>query len=406
MADSALGRRFWTLWAATATSNLGDGITLTTFPLLAVTLTDDAVLIALVAVGRSLPFVMLGLPLGLIVDRFDRRTVTLVSQGLRGGVITAVAFIVAADQASIPILVAAAFVVGLGEVLTDGATPALVRSVVRQDQLEVANSRLAAAMTVTNAFVGPPLGALLFVIAGWLPFAAVVATFVLAGLFMVALPGSYRAEVDELERQTSVFHQVTLGLRYVWGHDVLRPLALTVAAFAFLNEANEAIFVLLVTDHIGLGEIGFGLLISADAIVAVITSFFVAVTVLRIGHSGSMKASVVLYGGAMLVFGFGTSAGTADVAAVLRGISNPLWNVVSATIRQRLVPDQIFGRMMTAYLFIAWGVQPLGAIAGGLVAWAWGPEWVYLISAPAMVVLYVGARPMFAAVDRAMGTGS
>ena len=89
MADSALGRRFWTLWAATATSNLGDGITLTTFPLLAVTLTDDAVLIALVAVGRTLPFVMLGLPLGLIVDRFDRRIVTLVSQGLRGGVITA-----------------------------------------------------------------------------------------------------------------------------------------------------------------------------------------------------------------------------------------------------------------------------------------------------------------------------
>ena len=73
MADSRLGRRFWTLWATTSTSNLGDGITLTTFPLLAVTLTDDAVLIALVAVGRSLPFVMLGLPLGLVVDRFDRR---------------------------------------------------------------------------------------------------------------------------------------------------------------------------------------------------------------------------------------------------------------------------------------------------------------------------------------------
>jgi MFS family permease len=196
---------------------------------------------------------------------------------------------------------------------------------------------------------------------------------------------------------------VTVGLRYVWGHEVLRPLALTVAAFAFLNEANMAIFVLLVTDHIGLGEVGFGLLISVDAIVAVIASFFVAMVVRRIGHSGSMRTSVVLYGAGMLLLGLGTSAATAVAAAVVMGLSDPLWNVISSTIRQRLVPDQIFGRMMTAYLFIAWGAQPLGAIAGGVVAWAWGPEWVYLISVPAMVLLYIGARPMFEAVDRAMG---
>ena len=150
------------------------------------------------------------------------------------------------------------------------------------------------------------------------------------------------------------------------------PLALTVAAFAFLNEANMAIFVLLVTDHIGLGEIGFGLLVSVDAIVAVITSFFVAMIIRRVGHSGSMRTSVVLYGTGMLLFGLGTSATTAVAAAVVMGLSDPLWNVISSTIRQRLVPDQIFGRMMTAYLFIAWGVQPLGAIAGGVVAWAWG----------------------------------
>jgi hypothetical protein len=302
-------------------------------------------------------------------------------------------------------LVAAAFMVGLGEILTDGAIPALVRSVVRLDQLEVANARLAAATTVTNAFIGPPLGAALFVVAGWLPFAVIVAGFALAGLLLVALPGDYRPQLDHTEA-SGLVGRLTLGLRYVWNHEVLRPLALTVAAFSFLNEASNAIFVILVTDRFGLGEIGFGLLISVDASVAIITSFFVARLVRRIGHAGSLRSGMISYLLAALCFGLGTTTGFAMAGAMLLGLSNPLWNVVSTTIRQRLVPDQVFGRMMTAYLFIAWGMQPLGALTGGLVARTLGPEWVYLFAAPAMGIVFLRSRPLFAAVARSMTTES
>jgi MFS family permease len=368
-----------------------------------VTLTDDAVLVALVAVGRTLPFLLLGLPLGLVVDRFDRRKVALASQAVRGGAMTLVTVVVAADRATIPMLIAAAFMVGMGEILTDGSIPALIRSVVRLDQLEVANARMAAATTVTNAFIGPPLGAALFVVLGWLPFAVIVAGFALAGLLLVALPGDYRPQPDHTEAN-ELMGRLTLGLRYVWNHDVLRPLALTVAAFSFLNEASNGIFVILVTERFGLSEIGYGLLISVDAAVAIITSFFVAMLVRRVGHAGSLRSSMVSYLLAAVFFGFGTTAGLAVAGSVLLGLSNPMWNVVSTTIRQRLVPDHVFGRMMTAYLFIAWGMQPLGALTGGLVARSLGPEWVYILTVPVMGAVFLRSRPLFAAVSRSMTT--
>ena len=396
-----LGARFWTLWAATSSANLGDGLSLTAFPLLSIALTDDARLIALVNVGRFLPFVLLGLPLGLLVDRFDRRLLAIGAQLLRGSVIGVLTFIVATDRASIGLLVITAFVVGLGEVLTDSGVPAMIRGVVDVEQLEVANARLAAAQSATNLLVGPALGAALFVIDPAVPFAAVSVMFFIAAGFLVLLAGPFEPPPAD-DAHDHPFRQVTRGLRYVWGHEVLRPLALTVAVFAFVGEAGNAVFVLLATERLGLGEIGFGLLFSVDALASFVAAFFVTRLVAKVGHAGSMRLAMAMFATSALMLGLTQSIAVAVAAAVVSGISDPTWNVVSTTIRQRLVPDEVFGRMMTAYLFIAWGMQPAGAFLGGVVAEAFGPQWVYLLSAPIMMAMIVFARPLFAAVRRSM----
>ncbi len=82
-----LGRRFWTLWSAFSASNLGDGLTLVGFPLLAITLTDDARLVAVVFAFRFLPFLVVGLPAGVLIDRFDRRHIAMVARTDGGGVL-------------------------------------------------------------------------------------------------------------------------------------------------------------------------------------------------------------------------------------------------------------------------------------------------------------------------------
>jgi MFS family permease len=400
MSASALGRRFWVLWVAFSSTNLGDGISYVAFPLLAFDLVDDARVLGLVAASRFLPFVVVGLPAGVIIDRFDRRRLAALAQIGRGLVMAALAIAVAAGTVSVGLIVVAAFTIGLGEVLTDGGLPALVRDLVRTDQLEVANSRISATQTVTNLVIGPPIGAALFGLGASLPFIACALAFALGAVVLRALPGRFRpAQSDERE---GVLRELTVGLRYVWAHPVLRPLAFSVAVFAFAGEAGNTVLLVLATERLGLEPFGYGLLLSLDAVTSVVMSFFVARLIGRIGHTGSLRFSIVCYTLWALILGSTTIVVVAAMAMVLAGVSEPTWNVVSSTLRQRLVPDEVFGRMMTAYLVVAWGLQPLGALVGGLVAEAWGPEWVYVCSGLLVGSLLVGARPLFAQVERAL----
>ena len=404
VSNGGLGQRFWLLWGSFTSANLGDGLSVVGFPLLAISLTDDARLVAFVAMCRFLAFPLLGLPAGIVIDRFERRKLAAIAQMGRASALGAVTWVVMIDEATIPIISAAAFVVGVGEVITDGGLPAVVRSVVRADQLEVANSRLAASQTASNAFIGPPLGALLFEIDPALPFLVAAGLYLLTVGMLGALRGSFRAEaqVDD----GSLRHRMTRGLAYVWGHPVLRPLALVVAAFSFVGQAGHAIFVILVTERIGLSNFHYGLLLTVDAMASLTMSFFVARLITRTSHGTSMRLSVVTFTASALLLGFTATVGTAVLAMFLVGLSDPTWNVISATVRQRLVPDAIFGRMMTAYLFIAWGIQPFGALAGGFVAESLGPEWVYVLAGALIASLMIPGRRLFREVNLAMAPGN
>lgn len=399
--DAGLGSRFWSLWTAFTATNLGDGLSLVAFPLLAISLTDDARLVALVSVFRFLPFLVVGLPAGVMLDRVDRRWAATVAQVGRAAVLAVLAAVVANGGASITLLAATAFAVGVGEVVTDGGLPALVRDLVAPAQLEVANSRLSATQTVSNLFVGPPLGALLFGLAPEAPFVLAFGLFLAAAGLLARLPGRYRPEPDESAGEP-LAEQIMVGLRYVWGHPVLRPLALAVMAFSFVGEAGNAVFVILATERFGLSNLEYGLLISVDGVASVTMSFFVARLVARTSHSFSMRVSVVAFTISSLLFGLTTVVVGAFLGALIGGIGDPTWNVNSSTIRQRLVPDQVFGRMMTAYLFVAWSMQPLGALLGGVIAERWGPQWVSILAAVVVGSLLVTGRPLFRAIDRAM----
>ncbi len=400
MIDKKLGRPFWTLWASFSSSNLGDGLTIVGMPLLAIGLTNDARLIAAVAVFQYLPFLLIGLPAGVVLDRFDRRWIAVIAQLIRAVVLGGLVVAIVVDKADIIILMVVSFLIGASEVMTDGGLPALVRDLVRSDQLEVANARLMATQRVTNAFIGPPVGALLLGLTLWLPFAVAAAASLLSVATLVQLPGQYQPK--QLEDQDTLVLRLTTGLRYVWSHPVLRPLALSVATFSFAGAAGNAVFVVLVTERFGLGRLGFGFLMSLGAMVSVLTTFVVARFIQRTSHSVSMRFAIVCFSVGGLLLGFSTVAGIAFLAVAINGLSDPAWNIVSATVRQRLVPDEVFGRMMTSYLFIAWGMKPLGAFLGGLVAHTWGAQWVSVAAAVAVGSMLVTARPMFRRVDSEM----
>lgn len=395
-----LGRPFWTLWTSFTATNLADGFAYVAMPLLAIRLTGDARWIAAVTAFQYLPFLVIGLPAGTLIDRFDRRWIAVIAQTARGSVMALLGIALLSGRPAIGWLFLVAFLIGCAEVLTDGGLPAIVRDLVTQDQLEVANARMMATQRVTNAFIGPPLGALFFGIDDAMPFLISAAVTGVGIVALIRIPGRHKPDRDD--ESTSWLADMPVGLRFVWGHPVLRPLVIAVAMFSFVGAALNATQVILMTERFGLSDLGFGLILSVDAIVAVITSFFVTGLIRRTSHGFSQQVSVVCFTTAAFLLGFTTTAAVAFIAVAINGVADPTWNIVSATVRQRLVPDEVFGRMMTAYLFIAWGMRPVGAFLGGVLAEVAGPQWVMIVAGCVVGSLLVTARPLFARVDEAM----
>ncbi|MEM7094647.1 MAG: MFS transporter [Actinomycetota bacterium] len=394
-----LGRRYWTLWSAFSTSNLADGLSLVAFPLIAVSLTDDARLVAVVAAARVLPFLIISLPAGVLIDRRDRRHLAMIAQVIRAAVLVAAVALLRADTMTIVLLSLAAFATGAAEVLIDGGLPAIVRDTVKAFQLEDANARLRAAETVSNNFIGPPLGAVAFQWDTTVPLLMAAGLYLASIGMLMRLPGNFTAERTDRAGFTA---QMREGLSYVWNSPILRPLAFAVAAFAFVGNARDAIFVIFVTEYLGWSDVQFGLLISVDAVASATMAFFVTRLVRRTSHGTSMQMSVASFAAHAAILAFFTPALAVIAAILLAGFSDPTWNVISSTVRQRLVDDRIFGRMMTSYLFISWSLQPIGALAGGWIAEAWGSQTVYILGAVIVGSLLLFARPLFRRIDDAM----
>ncbi|MEM7326717.1 MAG: MFS transporter, partial [Actinomycetota bacterium] len=187
-ADRPLGPTFRALLAASAVSNLGDGIRLATLPLLATTLTNSPLLIAGVTVAQFLPWLLFGPIGGVIVDRSDRRRLILTTQLWRAIVMVVLAAVVIADAASIQLIFLVAFVITAGEILVDPSVVAVVPTIVARDDLDRANGRISGVEIVTNDLVGAPVGVGLFAVASWLPFAVDGASYLGSTLLFRRLP--------------------------------------------------------------------------------------------------------------------------------------------------------------------------------------------------------------------------
>jgi MFS family permease len=164
-----LGRDFGRLWTAAAFSHLADGLGRTAVPLIATTLTRDPLLIAVIGALAFLPWLVFGLPAGMLVDRFDRRVIMAAANAIRCGVALWLAVLTATGQISIWALFAGTLVFGLGETLFDNATNAVIPGVVRRPQLDRANGRMQAAQITVDSFIATPIAGVLFAVALALP---------------------------------------------------------------------------------------------------------------------------------------------------------------------------------------------------------------------------------------------
>ena len=308
---------------------------------------------------------------------------------------------IALGWATIALVVTAAFLLGVGETIRDTAAQTAVPRLVTDAQLEKANGRLVAGEIVGNEFVGPPVGALLFVLGAAIPFAVNGATLALAVMLVLSLPLSlaHRATTRPATDTPapSGGDGLLAGLRWLARQPMLRTLVLVGAAVAAADSAWFAIFVLYARDALGLGAFGFGLLLATGAAGGLIGSFGADRLVARFRHRHVLTWSMAVTAGAPILLAVTPNRAAAVLVVVTTSAAFAVLNVAALSVRQRLVPGALLGRVVAASRMVTYSCTALGALVGGALAARAGIEAPFVFSGvvalAATAAWWIASRP-------------
>lgn len=418
-----LGRNYWKLFSASVMTNLGDGLMSVALVWLASAITRDALLIALVGLASRLPWLLFSLPAGVITDRFDRRHLVAWMDVARVLVIAGFAVVVLLHQEGLPtpeqlasgevpasdssglllaMLCLVSLLLGCAEVVRDNAAQTLMASVVDKPQLERANGRLWGAETAMNNFVGPPLGGLIVAVALALPFFLNAGLLAVGAALIFALSGSFMPRGQTTTGKIQWRAEMGEGFRWLWNNKVLRTLAILLGGMNMLSALSFVILVLFVQDVLGLFEgWQFGIVITGMAVGAVLGSLVAERISARLTQGTSLFVAIIGSGLSFIVIGLTSSPVVVWLVGVVSGVFIVLWNVITVSLRQRIIPDHLLGRVNSVYRFFGWGTISLGTLLGGLIVTGGEPilgrEWAlrmpFLIAGGAHLLLLIVALP-------------
>ncbi|MBA2381102.1 MAG: MFS transporter [Chloroflexi bacterium] len=376
--DDGLGRGFWTLFSASFLANLSDGIFQIALPLLAISVTTEPGLVAGVTVASRLPWLVFALIAGALADRLDRRrTMVLVDAGrvvLLGGL----AIAVVGNVATIWLLYIVAFILGCFETMFDTAASSMLPNVVGKDNVVAANSRLNAVELTMNNFVGPPLGGFLAGIGIASAFGTAAAGYLGALLCLFTLGGSFRPIREG--PPTSIRSEIGEGLRYLFAHRLLRTMALVVGPMNLGSMAVFGVLVLYVVapGPLGLDGFGLGLLTTAIAIGTVAGTLLASRIERAIGRANLFLACIASLLVMDLVWIVIPQPLLIGIVLAISSSFGGAFNVVFGSIRQRIVPNHLLGRVMASFRVVSWGSLPLGALLGGIIGQTLGLTAVFI----------------------------
>lgn len=377
-----LPSNYWRQFVATSISNVGDGMAHAAAPLLALSLTNDARLIAGVSFAAFLPWLVLTLPAGVYIDRFNRKHLMITVNVIRAVLYSVIGF--SAWQGSLTMWSLMLILLGVGccEVIFDMSAQAFLPAIVPPELLEKANGRLYTAEVVSNNFIGLPLGALTFVAAVGIPFGANAASFALSAMLVSSI---HVPSVVTTQTQSQIVSQtfrkdLAEGFSWLWSNKLLRTLAIMLGITNMATMFGDAIFVKYAADELGVTGTGYGFLLSLMAIGSIIGGFIGDRISKRFGVPVSIVASFGVFSTVGLVYYFLPHIWSVAIAVGVMGLASTTWNIVTVSLRQRIIPSELFGRVNSVYRLIGTGSISIGALIGGQIAYSQGLRAPYLAS--------------------------
>ncbi|MBB5936902.1 MFS transporter [Streptomyces zagrosensis] len=411
------GRNTLVLLVFTVFTNLADGVTKIALPLMAARITDSPALISLVSLTLTLPWLLVALHVGVLVDRADRRRLLWLADGMRLLAVGALLLTVAAGGVTLWGLAVAGVVLGVAEVIALTSAAALVPAVVPRAERERANAWITGAETAANEFAGPFVGGLLVAAGTGVALGASWVTYLVASLILLLLTGRFRAVREpsrpaadrlvehqpapgqpaaeppaaqhhaaqqQVADQPPVHQQIGVGLRYLWQHRLLRTTTLILTVLCASWGAWLALLPLVATRLMGLSPQEYGMVLSGLGVGGLVGAITVTWVNRLLGRRWAMFADLLGTLAMMAVPAFTTALWAVVLSAFVGGMGGTLWAVNSRLIAQNVVPDAMMGRYSGVARLFSWGALPLGAGLMGVLAEWCGVRFAFLAFAVAV----------------------
>lgn len=382
-------------------SALGDGVRVAALPLLVLSVTTNPIAVTGAVMANRLPWLLVALFSGAIVDRYDRRALMVIVDVCRAVVVFCVVILIATRTVDLPLLYLAGFALGTGETLFETATQALLPEVVPPDELPKANGQLYMVTLVGESFVGPSLGSTLFSVGRVVPFLMDAVSFVGSAALITfqRLPGwkapNGRRSEKEVKEATSILTEVGEGVAWLREHALVRGFIAVSTTVNFTQSAAQSLLALYVVHTLHYSSWVFGFLLTAGGVGA----FFGGMLSFKIGNRlgvhrvilPAVSASIPLF----LLMAWTSNAVVLSVVLAANAFLGVMAGIQMSSLRQRIVPNQLLGRVSAVSQFFTFGAAiPLGAVIGGAVAEGIGVRAVFAGAAGVIAVLlcFVGVR--------------
>ena len=367
-----LGHDFSRIWSASLITNLVDGVLRLAAPLLAVSLTEDPILIgALTALGL-LPWLFFAIPIGAIVDRVDRRKALVLGNTLRAAIALFIAFAVSQGFINIWLLLISVFFFGICEVLVDTTSQAVLPQILDKSNYERGNSRLQISEVIVSQFAGAPLSGLLYAVSIALPFFFSTTGFILAGLLILLFPFereiNARKEGEVGQAKLGLKGDIKFALNYLFQDKQIFSIVVITTLLGFFYSLSNAIAPLFILKELKVSPALFGVFFAIQGVGALAGSIAAPMVSKYLGRGKALAINVFFASLLVIFIGLSPNAYFFVAVSVLIGFTISVWNILLMSLYQSLIPPELYGRIHGARRTIVWGLMPIGAIIGGVIA--------------------------------------
>ena len=376
-------RDFILLWSGQVVSTVGSQVSQLAYPLLVLALTHSPRDAGIVGFARALPFLLLYLPAGAYVDRWDRKRVMLVADAGRALALGSVGLWLALGRPPLVWLAVTSFVEGSLFVFFQLSEGAALPQIVPHEQLPQAIAQNQARMQGAG-LVGSPLGGALYGLSRLLPFVADAVSYAVSFVSLLFIRPAFQGAREPVQR--TLRSEIGEGLGWLRRQPFLRAITACVAGTNFVHQALSLVLIVRLKD-LGASSALIG------AVFAVVAAGSIAGALAAPWIQRRVPPALVVLGSlwiwpaqsaALFLLGSPLAIGVLTAIAFTTG---PIFNVVIGAYRYALVPERLYGRVASATLLFAWGSIPLGSLFAGYGVSAWGSRSMLLVLAGILLVI-------------------